>query len=161
MGGKVCLRCKGKTLLGVVNKLFVFKSLLTSPSNVLLYPFSQVNFPANNLNFHWRWRWWDRIQAIFSNLFYFATKIENHICYNKDKVNPKDSLLSWPFLAPLDIAQVCGRWWNSLQLYFWTCNNLKVDFSQEQLSWHTSLAEKYRMSAVPPKLRTIFSPERS
>ena len=35
MGGKVCLRCKGKTLLGIVNKLFVFKSLLTSPSNVL------------------------------------------------------------------------------------------------------------------------------
>ena len=29
MGRKVCLRCKGKTLLGV------FKSLLTSPSNVL------------------------------------------------------------------------------------------------------------------------------
>ena len=23
MGGKVCLRCKGKTLLGVVNKKFV------------------------------------------------------------------------------------------------------------------------------------------
>ena len=35
MSGKVCLRCKGKTMLGVVNKLFVFKSLLTSPSNVL------------------------------------------------------------------------------------------------------------------------------
>ena len=35
MGGKVCLRCKGKTLLGIVNKLFVFKSLLTMPSNVL------------------------------------------------------------------------------------------------------------------------------
>ena len=27
----------------------------------------QVNFPANNLNFQWKWRWWDRIQAIFSN----------------------------------------------------------------------------------------------
>jgi hypothetical protein len=26
MGGKVCLRCKGKTLLGLVNKRFVFKS---------------------------------------------------------------------------------------------------------------------------------------
>ena len=37
MGGKVCLRCKGKTLLGVVNRLFVFKSLLISPSNVLPY----------------------------------------------------------------------------------------------------------------------------
>ena len=36
MGGKVCLRCKGKTLLGV-NKLLKTKSLLTSPSNVLPY----------------------------------------------------------------------------------------------------------------------------
>ena len=31
--------------------------------------FSQVNFPTNNLNFHWRW--WDRIKAIVLNLFYF------------------------------------------------------------------------------------------
>ena len=35
MGRIVCLRCKGKTLLGIVNKLFTFKSLLTTPSNVL------------------------------------------------------------------------------------------------------------------------------
>ena len=35
MGGKVCLRCKGKTLLGIVNKLLKTKSLLTSPRNVL------------------------------------------------------------------------------------------------------------------------------
>ena len=34
--------------------------------------FPQVNFPANNLNFHWRWRWWDQIQAIFLNLSYFT-----------------------------------------------------------------------------------------
>ena len=31
----------------------------------------QANFPAHILNFHWRWRWWDRMQAIFLNLFYF------------------------------------------------------------------------------------------
>ena len=37
MGGKVCLRCKGITLLDVVNKLLKTKSLLTSPSNVLPY----------------------------------------------------------------------------------------------------------------------------
>ena len=37
MGGKVCLRCNGKTLLGVANKLLKSKSLLTSPSNVLPY----------------------------------------------------------------------------------------------------------------------------
>ena len=69
MGGKVCSRWKGKTLMGVVNKLLKTKSLLTSLSNVLPY---QVNFPTNNFNFHWRWRWWDWIQAIFLNLFYFT-----------------------------------------------------------------------------------------
>ena len=37
MGGKVCLKCKGKTLLSVLNKLLKTKSLLTSPSNVLPY----------------------------------------------------------------------------------------------------------------------------
>ena len=47
------------------------KSLLTSPSNVLSY---YLKFPVNNLNFHWRWRWWDQIQAIFLNLFYFNLK---------------------------------------------------------------------------------------
>ena len=36
-GKKVCLRCKGKTLLGVVNELLKTKSLLTSPSNILPY----------------------------------------------------------------------------------------------------------------------------
>ena len=30
MGGKVCLRCKGKTLLGIVNKLFIYKKMLTT-----------------------------------------------------------------------------------------------------------------------------------
>ena len=37
MGGKVCLECKGKTLLGILNKLLKTKSLLTSPSYVLPY----------------------------------------------------------------------------------------------------------------------------
>ena len=37
MGGKVCLSCKSKTLLGLANKLLKTKSLLTSPSNVLPY----------------------------------------------------------------------------------------------------------------------------
>ena len=44
VGGKVYLNCKGKTLLGVVNKLLKTKSLLTSPSNVLPYYLKQT-FP--------------------------------------------------------------------------------------------------------------------
>jgi hypothetical protein len=35
MGGKVCLMCNGKTLLGVVNKLLKIKILLTMACNVL------------------------------------------------------------------------------------------------------------------------------
>ena len=37
MGGKVCLMCKGKTVLGIVNKLLKTKKMLTTPSNVFLY----------------------------------------------------------------------------------------------------------------------------
>ena len=62
MSRKVCLRCKGKTLLGVVNKLLKTISFASLP---------QVNFPSNNLNFQWSWRWWDWIRAIFLNIFYF------------------------------------------------------------------------------------------
>ena len=35
----------------------------------------QVNVPANNLTF--RWSWWDQIQAIFLNLFYFNDSFLN------------------------------------------------------------------------------------
>ena len=37
MGWKICLRCKGKTLLGVVHKLLKTKSLLTTPRMFCLY----------------------------------------------------------------------------------------------------------------------------
>ena len=40
MGGKVCLIYKGKTLLDIVNKLFIFKSFLT---NVLSLQLEQTN----------------------------------------------------------------------------------------------------------------------
>ena len=40
MGGKVCFRCKGKTLLGVD---------ITQQCFAII---PQVNSPANNLNFH-------------------------------------------------------------------------------------------------------------
>ena len=71
---EVCLRCKT-----VFNKLLKTESLLTVASNVLpLLP--QVKFPAHNLNFHWRWRWWDQIQAIFLNFFYVNKQKKITIC---------------------------------------------------------------------------------
>jgi hypothetical protein len=47
MGWKVCLRCKGKTLLCVVNKLLKTRSIIQQCFALL----PQVNFPANNLTF--------------------------------------------------------------------------------------------------------------
>ena len=35
MDGKVYLKCEGKTLLGIVNKLLKTKRLLTSPNNAM------------------------------------------------------------------------------------------------------------------------------
>ena len=39
--------------MGNVNKLFVFKSLLTTPQQCFAYTFQAI-FPTHNLNFHWR-----------------------------------------------------------------------------------------------------------
>ena len=92
MGGKVCLRCKGKTLLDVVNKLLKTKRLLTSPSNVYSY-YLNNNFPTNNLNFHGRW--WDWLQAIFLNLFYFSSRM--HLYFFS--YNYKDELAGHDFIT--------------------------------------------------------------
>ena len=76
MGRKLCSMLKGKTLLGIVNKLLKTKSLTTSPSNV-----TSRNFPTHNLNFDWWSRWWDWIQAIFLNLFYFKMTYRDSALY--------------------------------------------------------------------------------
>ena len=45
IGSKVCLRCKGKPLLGILKKRLKTKSLLTMPSNVLPLHLKQI-FPT-------------------------------------------------------------------------------------------------------------------
>ena len=51
-------------MLGDVNKLFVFITLLTTLSNILpLHMWHWANFPAHNLNFHWRWSEGDVIKS--------------------------------------------------------------------------------------------------
>ena len=83
MGRKVCLRCKDKTLLGHCQQTQENKKFVDITQQCFdLLP--QVNFPANNLNFHWRRKWLDWIQAIFLNLLYFIPK---YIIYcNRDKL---------------------------------------------------------------------------
>ena len=50
MGGKVCLRCKGKTLLGVVNKLLKKKKNVDITQQCFAFT-PQANFPAHDFKF--------------------------------------------------------------------------------------------------------------
>ena len=80
IGRKVCLRCKGKTLLAywTLSTNFENKKFVDITQQCFAF-LPRVNFPANNLNFHWRWRWWDLIQAIFLNLFYFTYMLQKFL----------------------------------------------------------------------------------
>ena len=51
MYGKVCLGCKGKTLLGVINKLLKTKNSVDITQQCFAF-MSQANFLVHNLNFH-------------------------------------------------------------------------------------------------------------
>ena len=52
MGGNVCLRCKGKTLSGVVNKLLHDKKKFVDINYIAMFALlPEVYFPANNFNF--------------------------------------------------------------------------------------------------------------
>ena len=92
-------------MLGDVNKLFVFKNLLAMPSNVLPLHHKQTFPPIYDLNFRWRWRWWDYLDGIKSRLPFkiFST-----------------SSASWKLNNPPDTS-ICGRileqdWGNQIQL---------------------------------------------
>ena len=56
----------------------------------------QVNFPTNNLNFQWRWRWWDRIQAIYLNLFYFTKNLWMPLMNRSKYYSGGRTLHPWP-----------------------------------------------------------------
>ena len=54
----------------VMSTNFFFQKFVDNDQQCFAF-IPQANFTAHNLNFHWRWRWWDEIQTIFLNLFYF------------------------------------------------------------------------------------------
>ena len=96
MGGKVCLRCKGKTLLGWKQKKFVDITQQFS-----YYP---KYFPTNNLNFYLRW--WDRIQAIFLILSFFNTQYLR----NSAIVYPLN--MEWRFHLSYVLTHTTNVFWN-------------------------------------------------
>ena len=67
--GKFAWGVKAKHCWALSNPFDIKKFVDITQQCFTLLP--QVNSPINNLNFHWRWRWLDQIQAIFLNFFYF------------------------------------------------------------------------------------------
>ena len=65
MGRKVCLSCKGKTLLGLSTNFWKQKVWWHRPAMFCLITSSKLS---------WRWRWWYWNQAIFLIFFYFKSR---------------------------------------------------------------------------------------
>ena len=64
-----------QNIVGWCQQTFCFRKFVDNVQQCFVFT-PQANFPAHNLNFHWRWRWWDRIQAIFFFIC-FLEKIED------------------------------------------------------------------------------------
>ena len=69
MVGKITWGNKAKHCW-VMSKTFCFQKFVDNDQQCFAFT-PQANFPVKNLNFHWRWRRWDQIQAIFLIIFYF------------------------------------------------------------------------------------------
>ena len=138
MGGKVCLMCKGKTLLGIVNNLSKQKVCWHRPSKFCLIIVSIVNFPVNNLNFHWRLRWWDQIQAIFLNIFYSLCKSAENCLKKFDKLTGHNNSWKnwlrqiWDFFC----NQILAGFWYLAQLCVCCCHGAAVDGFDLELAEH-------------------------
>jgi len=99
MNEKVCLRCKGKTLLGVVNKLLKTKCSLTSPSNVLLVASSKLSR-----------QWFEfslKLEVMGSNPGYL---LKSFLLYFQEK-----EMCKIRFQTPRTIFQILD-----LEVLFWT-----------------------------------------
>ena len=69
LAGKFTWGIKTKHCWVMLTNFLFSKVWWQCPGMVCLYAASKLS--ARNLNFHWRWRWWDQIQATFLNLLYF------------------------------------------------------------------------------------------
>ena len=53
-----------QNIAGWCQQTFCFQKFVDYAQHCFAFT-PQANFLAHNLNFHWRWRWWDQIQATF------------------------------------------------------------------------------------------------
>ena len=116
MGGKVCLRCKDKALLGIVNKLLKTKSLLTSPTNVFPLHLKYLNFPAN-------FEFSLKVKVMGSNLGYL---LKSFLLYQQRVGTILENKCWWQMLFSLH--QIIWK-----KMFFWTIKLIFVRILQSSI----------------------------
>ena len=74
--GKFAWGVKAKHCWALSTNFLFSKVCCQHPAMFCLYTSSKLY--RHNLNFQWRWRWWDRMQAIFLNNFYFIDDYDEY-----------------------------------------------------------------------------------
>ena len=121
-------------MLGVVNKL-CWQCFVDNAQQCFAFT-PQANFPAHNLNFHWRRRDW--IQATFYNFFYF-----------KDTLFM--STLKVGYLLESKIA-ICLKYFLVKQIP----KSSHCPTKKNQQFFFLSLALDYSLSPTPPDFLTFL-----
>ena len=84
-----------------------FRRIFVAFSEYMNFTFTpQANFPAHNLNFHWKWRWCDQIQATFKSIFYFNYYNQPgwQDCISRDLLHPLYEHIKKELCIPLEWA---------------------------------------------------------
>ena len=105
-------------------------------------------FPVNNLIFHWRWSWWDQIQAIFLNLFYFS---------QKSGKKATDRRISQEFASKLDnSARIASRSFGAADFNYWCCDNINLNVGAicypDWNSWRIMLPSALKLFINTPQV---------
>ena len=104
---------------------------------------SLVSFPANNLNFHWMWRWWEQIQPIFLNLFSYILKVRSLAL----KWNRMNKPLSHVFRIVYQNIEVLKtnilfsrfNWWDCFHFRFSNVKNSEKGNKCRTKCWNTKI----------------------
>ena len=136
---------------------------------MFVYIIQQVNFHANDLNIHWRW--WDWIQTIFLNLFYFNfflwkwtcfkigdwsrfQNVHNAVCWKKGKKENYFLLFSWILLYHNNFSNLNYNCSNLLdQTTSWKC----ILLPKIVLTFHSQWSQKFcKLPAFSLEFQKVF-----
>ena len=92
-----------------------FQNFVDDPKQCFAFT-HQANFPTHNMNFHSRWWWWDRIQDVSLNLFYF-------------KVDDDEAMVSTPNVKSLALKKSERKMWVQIKA---TSDAIEINMDEDR-----------------------------